>query len=221
MRDMTRYSFGPIDPDEISPIRPRLAVLISGRGSNLKALVSYFSRFPVEQPDYLVISNEPGAEGLAWARAQDLLTQVVCHRDFHDRAQFDAALLAALHPFKPDLVLLAGFMRILTPSFCQALEGRLVNIHPSLLPAFKGLDTHARAIAEGVRIHGATVHLVTAELDHGPILAQGVVPVLPEDTPQSLAARVLEIEHQLYPRAVEAYLRGQVLPPIIHPVLQP
>lgn len=189
--------------------RPRVAVLISGRGSNLRALVGYFSE--ATAPLWRVISNEPQAAGLAWAQAQGIATECVCHRDFPNRSAFDAALLARLQAFDPDLVVLAGFMRILTPAFCQALEGRLINIHPALLPAFTGLDTHARALGAGVRLHGATVHAVTADLDHGPILAQGVVPVLPDDTPERLGERVLGIEHRLYPQAVAAVLSGAVV----------
>ena len=190
---------------------PRLAALISGRGSNLRALVSHFAAVSGRKPEWLVVSNEPQADGLAWAKEQGLNTVVVRHRDFSHREAFDQALLAQLTIFGPDLVLLAGFMRILTPGFCAALMGRLLNIHPALLPAFTGLDTHARALASGVRVHGATVHAVTAELDHGPILAQGVVPVLAQDSPEQLAARVLEVEHRLYPQAVEALLSGAVV----------
>jgi phosphoribosylglycinamide formyltransferase-1 len=191
--------------------RPRLAVLISGRGSNLRALVGALGLGREGAPNWLVVGNEPEAAGLAWAQAQGIDTELLCHRDFSTRAAFDAALLARIRAFGPDLVVLAGFMRILTPGFCEALAGRVVNIHPALLPAFTGLDTHARALAAGVRLHGATVHAVTAALDHGPILAQGVVPVLVEDTAESLGARVLEIEHLLYPQAVAALLSGAVV----------
>jgi phosphoribosylglycinamide formyltransferase 1 len=191
--------------------RPRLAVLISGRGSNLRALVGALGHGQEGSPHWLVVSNEPEAAGLAWAQAQGIDTALVCHRDFATRAAFDEVLLTQIRAFGPDLVVLAGFMRILTPGFCEALAGKVINIHPALLPAFTGLDTHARALAAGVRLHGATVHAVTAALDHGPILAQGVVPVLVEDTAESLAARVLEIEHQLYPQAVAAVLSGAVV----------
>lgn len=186
-------------------------MLVSGRGSNLRALVGALGHAPEESPQWLVISNEPEAAGLAWAKAQGIETELVCHRDFATRAAFDEALLGRIRAFAPDLVVLAGFMRILTPGFCEALAGKVINIHPALLPAFTGLDTHARALAAGVQLHGATVHAVTAALDHGPILAQGVVPVLVEDTPESLAARVLEIEHLLYPQAVAAVLSGAVV----------
>ncbi len=189
---------------------PRVAVLISGRGSNLRALVGAFRASDLPTPAVRVISNEPEAPGLAWAQSEGLATQVLCHRDFPHRQAFDQALLAEVLAFEPDLVVLAGFMRILSPGFCEALAGRLINIHPSLLPAFTGLDTHRRALEGGVRLHGATVHAVTAELDHGPILAQAVVPVLPEDNAETLSARVLEVEHQLYPLTVNAILSGVV-----------
>lgn len=189
---------------------PRLTVLISGRGSNLQALVHAFRASDGPMPSLRVISNEPEAAGLAWAKAEGLATSVVCHRHFPDRPAFDQALLAEVLASAPHLVVLAGFMRILSPGFCAALAGRLINIHPSLLPAFTGLDTHRRALEAGVRLHGATVHAVTAELDHGPILAQAVVPVWSDDNTESLAARVLALEHQLYPSAVQAILSGVV-----------
>ncbi len=153
-----------------------------------------------------VLSNRPDAAGLAWAREQGLATAVVDHKRHADREAFDAALMAAIDAHAPALVLLAGFMRILTPGFVRHYEGRLLNIHPSLLPAFPGLKTHQRAIEMGCRFAGATIHRVTSELDHGEILEQAVVPVLPEDTPESLAARVLTQEHLIYPRAVERLL---------------
>lgn len=189
---------------------PRVTVLISGRGSNLRALVGAFRASALPMPSVQVISNEPEAPGLAWAQTEGLVTQVRCHRDFSHRQAFDQALLADVLSFRPHLVVLAGFMRILSPGFCEALAGRLINIHPSLLPAFTGLDTHRRALEAGVRLHGATVHAVTAELDHGPILAQAIVPVLPDDNVEMLSARVLEMEHRLYPLAVRAILSGVV-----------
>jgi phosphoribosylglycinamide formyltransferase-1 len=185
-------------------------VLISGRGSNLQALVRALRNSDLPLPTLHVLSNVAEAPGLEWARSEGLSTAVVGHRDYAQREAFDAALLGEILAFAPDLVVLAGFMRILSPGFCDALAGRLINIHPSLLPVFTGLDTHRRALAAGVRLHGATVHAVTAELDHGPILAQGVVPVFHDDTPERLAARVLEIEHQLYPAAVRAILAGDI-----------
>ena len=155
-----------------------------------------------------VLSNRPDAAGLAWARERGLATAVVDHKRHADREAFDAALMAAIDAHAPALVLLAGFMRILTPGFVHHYDGRLLNIHPSLLPAFPGLKTHQRAIEMGCRVAGATVHRVTGELDHGEILAQAVVPVLPGDTAEALAARVLTQEHLIYPRAVERCLAG-------------
>jgi len=155
-----------------------------------------------------VISNKAEAGGLAWAREQGLATAVVDHKAHASREAFDAQLMQEIDRHAPALVVLAGFMRILTPGFVAHYEGRLVNIHPSLLPAFPGLKTHERAIEMGCRFAGATVHRVTAELDHGAILEQAVVPVLPGDTPEALAARVLTQEHVIYPRAVEALLAG-------------
>jgi phosphoribosylglycinamide formyltransferase-1 len=157
-----------------------------------------------------VISNKADAEGLAFAQQHGIATAVVDHKAFadqpHPREAFDAALMAEIDQHQPHLVLLAGFMRILTPGFVAHYEGRLINIHPSLLPAFTGLNTHARAIEAGCKFAGATVHRVTAELDHGPILAQAVVPVLPDDTADTLAARVLTQEHLIYPKAVAELL---------------
>ncbi len=182
-----------------------VVVLISGRGSNLQALLD--AGIPVSG----VISNVAGAGGLAIAAARGIPAQVIAHRDFAAREAFDAALSAAIDRLAPTLVALAGFMRILTPGFTQRYAGRLVNIHPSLLPSFTGLDTHARAIAAGVKLHGCTVHFVTAELDHGPIIAQAAVPVLAEDTPEALATRVLREEHALYPRALRWCLDGRLV----------
>ena len=191
-----------------------IVILISGGGSNMAALVR-----AAQQEDWAthygapiaaVISNRADAAGLQWAQAQGIATQVISHTDFPDRAQFDAALAQAIASCvgagKPPLVLLAGFMRILTPTFVQSHSGRLVNIHPSLLPAFTGLHTHARAIAAGCKFAGATVHRVTEVLDEGAILEQSVVPVLPDDDAHTLAARVLATEHVIYPRAVRRLL---------------
>lgn len=182
-----------------------VVVLLSGRGSNLQALVE--AGIPVSG----VISNVAGAGGLAIAAARGIPAQTIAHRDFASREAFDAALAAAIDRLAPKLVALAGFMRILTPGFAQRYAGRLVNIHPSLLPSFTGLDTHARALAAGVKLHGCTVHFVTAELDHGPIIAQAAVPVRGGDTPDSLAARVLREEHVLYPRALRWFLDGRLV----------
>ncbi|WP_334153645.1 phosphoribosylglycinamide formyltransferase [Tepidimonas sp.] len=191
-----------------------LVILISGTGSNMQAIVraAQAQRWRERHGAFVaaVISNRPDAQGLAWAAGEGLPTAVVDHKAHPSREAFDAALAEAIARFDPDgqaLVVLAGFMRILTPGFVERFAGRLLNIHPSLLPAFAGLHTHRRAIEAGCRFAGATVHLVTAELDHGPILEQAVVPILPGDTPETLAARVLTQEHLIYPRAIERWLR--------------
>lgn len=155
-----------------------------------------------------VVSNRPDAAGLAFAKARGIATVVVDHREHATRESFDAALAEAIDAFAPDLLALAGFMRILTPGFIDRYSGRIVNVHPSLLPAFTGLHTHRRAIEAGCKLAGATVHFVTADLDHGPIIAQAIVPILPGDTEQTLSARVLAREHVLYPRAVRWWVEG-------------
>jgi len=182
-----------------------VVILISGRGSNMQALLE--SGVPVSA----VISNRADARGLAIAAKAGVATRVVEHRQFASREAFDAALAAEIERFAPRLVVLAGFMRVLTPGFVERHAGRLMNIHPSLLPAFPGLDTHARALAAGVKLHGCTVHFVTADLDHGPIVAQAAVPVLAEDTAETLAARVLAQEHLVLPRAVHWFLEGRLV----------
>ena len=189
--------------------RRRVAVLISGRGSNRASLIE-----AAQDPAYpaeivLVVSNRPEAGGLERARAAGIATAVVDHKGHPDRASFDAALDAILRQHAIEIVCLAGFMRILTPGFVESWAGRMLNIHPSLLPAFKGTDTHARALAAGAAKHGCTVHFVTPELDSGPIVAQAEVPVLPNDTEDTLAARVLAQEHLLYPRALALVASGQ------------
>ena len=181
-------------------------ILISGRGSNMRALVE--ARLPMKVS--AVISNRPEAAGLEWARAQGLETQVLDHKRFATREAFDAALGDAIAAFAPDVILLAGFMRIFTPAFIARFPRRILNIHPSLLPSFTGLHTHARALEAGVKLHGATVHFVTADLDHGPIVIQAAVPVLPGDDEARLAARVLAAEHRIYPQAVRWFLEGRV-----------
>jgi phosphoribosylglycinamide formyltransferase-1 len=191
-----------------------IVILISGSGSNMAAIVRtaqaqhWAQRLNARVS--AVISNTANAEGLAFAKQHGIATAVVDHKAFagepQPRAAFDAALMAEIDPHQPHLVLLAGFMRILTPGFVAHYEGRLINIHPSLLPAFAGLNTHARAIEAGCQFAGATVHRVTTELDHGPILAQAVVPVVPDDTADTLAARVLTQEHLIYPKAVAELL---------------
>ncbi|MDO4769744.1 MAG: phosphoribosylglycinamide formyltransferase [Brachymonas sp.] len=187
-----------------------LVILISGSGSNMAAIVQAAQRDNWQQRYgarvAAVISNKADASGLQWANAQGIATAVVDHTAFADRAAFDAALAQAIDRYTPALVVLAGFMRILTPEFVARYSGRLLNIHPSLLPAFPGRHTHQRAIDAGCRFAGATVHQVTAELDHGPILDQAIVPVLPNDTAQTLAARILTQEHILYPRAIAHWL---------------
>lgn len=180
----------------------RIVFLVSGRGSNMAAIVQACARERWPAEIAAVISNRPGAAGLAFAAERGIATATVDHRAFADREAFDAALAQAIDAHAPDVVVLAGFMRILTPGFVQRYAGRLVNIHPSLLPLFPGLHTHRRALEAGCKLAGATVHYVTAELDHGPIIAQGVVPVLPGDTEEALAARVLVMEHRLYPLAL-------------------
>ena len=175
-----------------------IVILISGRGSNLHALLE--ARLPCRIA--AVISNRADATGLEIAQAHGVPTAVIEHRNYADRDSFDAALARLIDTFHPDFVVLAGFMRILTAGFVTRYHGRLVNIHPSLLPAYGGLNTHARALHDGVRIHGCTVHFVTADLDHGPIIIQAAVPVLCRDTERTLAARVLHEEHRIYPQAI-------------------
>ena len=162
-------------------------------------------------PVRAVISNRPDAAGLAWAAARGITTVTLDHKAFAGREAFDAALAEAIDGYKPDLVVLAGFMRILSPGFVQHYAGRMLNIHPSLLPSFTGLDTHARALAAGVKLHGCTVHFVTAELDHGPIVIQAAVPVRRGDDEAALAARVLAQEHRIYARAVRWFIAGRLV----------
>lgn len=176
----------------------RVVTLISGRGSNMEALLTAGLACEFSA----VISNNPDAKGLATARARKIPTAVLDHREFGDRAVYDAALAAEIDRHAPELIVLAGFMRVLTDGFVARYRGRLLNIHPSLLPAFPGLHTHRRALAAGVRVHGCTVHFVSPVLDHGPIVIQATVPVLPADTEETLAARVLAQEHRIYPQAV-------------------
>jgi len=193
-----------------------IVILISGGGSNMAAIVNAARRqgwqAKLGARVAAVISNQAQAEGLVFAQQQGIVTEVLAHQSFATREAFDAALATLIdrhdEPGQPALVVLAGFMRILTPGFVDRYAGRLLNIHPSLLPAFPGLHTHQRAIDAGCKVAGATVHQVAAELDHGPILAQAVVPVLAADTAESLAARVLTQEHLIYPRAIADLLRG-------------
>ena len=187
-----------------------IVILISGGGSNMAAIVRKAQDECWEQTlgarIACVISNKVAAQGLQFAQSQGVLTRVLDHQAFASRENFDAALATCIDEFSPSLVVLAGFMRILSPGFVNHFSGRLLNIHPSLLPAFPGLHTHERAIAAGCKFAGATVHGVTAELDHGPILAQAVVPVLPDDNADSLAARVLTQEHVMYPAAIKQWM---------------
>ncbi|QFS37758.1 phosphoribosylglycinamide formyltransferase [Burkholderia cepacia] len=188
----------------------KLVILISGRGSNMEAIVRACAqeRWPAEIA--AVIANRPDAAGLAFAASHGVATAVVDHRSFDGRDSFDAALAAEIDRFAPDLVVLAGFMRILTPAFVRRYEGRLLNIHPSLLPSFKGIHTHQQALDAGVALHGASVHFVIPELDSGAIVAQGAVPVRTGDDAAALAQRVLAVEHVLYPRAVRWFIEGRL-----------
>ena len=184
-----------------------IVILISGRGSNMEAIVR--AGIPGARIA-AVISNRPGAGGLEFARTHGLATAVVDHKSHPDRASFDEALAVCIDAHAPDLVVLAGFMRVLGPEFVRHYRGRLINIHPALLPAFPGLDTHRRAIEAGAAEHGASVHFVTEEVDAGPVIHQARVPVLPGDTPEALAARVLEQEHRLYPEVIGWIAEGRV-----------
>jgi len=184
----------------------RIVILISGRGSNMQAVIEAKPNATIAA----VISNNPAARGLQIAHDAGLDTKVVDHRDYPDRTSFDRALGEAIAAYRPDLIVLAGFMRILTEEFIKRFSGRIMNIHPSLLPAFPGLDTHRRALDEGVKLHGCTVHFVTPALDHGPIVIQAAVPVLPDDDEERLAARVLEQEHAVYAQAIRWFLDDQL-----------
>ena len=183
-----------------------IVILISGRGSNMQSLLE--AKLPCRIA--AVISNRMDAEGLSIAKAHGIPTAVVEHRNYADRDSFDTALAKSIDAFNPDFVALAGFMRILSAGFVARYHGRLINIHPSLLPAYGSLNTHARALHDGVKIHGCTVHFVTPDLDHGPIIIQAAVPVLQDDTEQTLAARVLREEHRIYPQAMRWLCTDQI-----------
>ena len=185
----------------------RIVILISGRGSNMQAVLEAKLNAMV----CAVISNEASAKGLQIARDAGVDTRVISHHAYASRASFDRCLADTIEEYRPDLIVLAGFMRILTEEFISRFNGKIMNIHPSLLPAFPGLDTHRRAIDEGVKLHGCTVHFVTTALDHGPIVIQSAVPVRPDDDEDRLAARVLELEHAVYPRAIQWFLDDQLV----------
>ena len=187
-----------------------IVILISGRGSNMVSLINAASNGALPVRVAAVLSNRPDAKGLQIAAAAGIVTQVVDHTLYSNRESFDAAMAEAIDACSPDLVVLAGFMRILSDGFVERYAGRLINIHPSLLPSFPGLHTHQRALDEGVRIHGCTVHFVTPTLDHGPIVAQAAVPVLDGDDAAALAARVLAQEHRVYPLAVRWFAEGRL-----------
>ena len=184
-----------------------IVILISGRGSNMQAIVN------AAIPDAriaAVLSNSATAAGLAWAAELGIATDSLNHKDFPSRLAFDQAMMEKIDAYQPDLVVLAGFMRILTPEFCAHYPNRLINIHPSILPAFTGLHTHERALEAGCRVAGCTIHFVTPELDCGPIISQGIVPILDGDTPDDVAARVLTVEHRLFPQAVADFVAGRL-----------
>ncbi len=184
-----------------------IVILISGRGSNMQAIVN------AAIPDariVAVLSNSATAAGLAWAAERGISTDSLNHKDFPSRLDFDQAMMEKIDAYQPDLVVLAGFMRILTPEFCAHYPNRLINIHPSILPAFTGLHTHERALEAGCRVAGCTIHFVTPELDCGPIISQGIVPILDGDTPDDVATRVLTVEHRLFPQAVADFVAGRL-----------
>jgi phosphoribosylglycinamide formyltransferase 1 len=189
----------------------KIVILISGRGSNMEAVVRACAREGWPARVCAVISNRPDAAGLGFAEANGIETKVVDHREFGDREAFDTQLAREIDRFAPDLVVLAGFMRVLTDAFVGRYAGRMINVHPSLLPCFPGLRTHQQALDAGVRVHGASVHFVTPTLDHGPIIAQGAVPVIAGDDASALAARVLRVEHIIYPRAVRWFIEGRLM----------
>jgi phosphoribosylglycinamide formyltransferase-1 len=191
-------------------VRKRVAILISGRGSNMAALIEAASARDYPAEIALVVSNRPGAEGLALARAKSIATATIDHAAHKSREEFEVALAEQLGAAKIDIICLAGFMRVLTPAFVQRWNGRMLNVHPSLLPAFKGLDPHVRALDAGVKVHGCSVHFVVPEIDSGPIVMQAAVPVLEGDDEEELAARVLAAEHRIYPAALRLLAEGRL-----------
>ncbi len=188
----------------------KIVILISGRGTNMEAVVRACARDGWPARVAAVISNRPDAAGLAFAAANGIASSVVDHREFATREAFDTALARVIDGFEPDLIVLAGFMRVLTDGFVEHYAGRMMNIHPSLLPCFPGLKTHQQALDAGVRVHGASVHFVTPTLDHGPIVVQAAVPIMAGDDPAALALRVLAVEHIVYPRAVRWFVEGRL-----------
>jgi len=193
------------------PPKKRVAILISGRGSNMQALIEAARAADYPAEIVLVASNRPKAAGLTWAAANGVPTLALDHRNHASRADFEVALQSALDEANVELIALAGFMRLMTPEFVQRWRDRMINIHPSLLPSFKGLETHERVLAAGVRITGCTVHFVRPEMDEGPIIAQAAVPVVSTDTPETLAARVLAAEHRIYPSALALVASGRAV----------
>lgn len=189
-------------------MKKRVGILISGRGSNMVSLIAAAQAHDYPAEIACVLSNRPEVEGLEKAEAEGVPTRAIDHRTFSGREAFELELDAALKSFNVDLVACAGFMRLMTPEFVERWRDKMVNIHPSLLPAFKGLETHARALAAGVKLTGCTVHIVRPQMDDGPIIAQAAVPVLEADTPDTLAARVLQAEHELYPHALALFASG-------------
>ena len=187
---------------------PSIAVLMSGRGSNLRALIEAIEARQLRARIVVVISNKTGAPGLEHAERAGIATLIVPHREYPNRTAYDLALVGHLRVHEIELVCLAGFMRMLGPEFCSAFPNRVLNIHPSLLPAFPGVNAQQQALAHGVKVTGATVHFVTPELDAGPIISQSVVPVLDDDTEESLSARILRVEHEIYPKAIQRVLAG-------------
>ncbi|CAG9931595.1 phosphoribosylglycinamide formyltransferase [Candidatus Nitrotoga arctica] len=193
-------------PESVNVTTKSIVILISGHGSNMRALLE--ADLPCRVA--AVISNRVDAPGLEIAKQHGITTRVVAHRNHPDRESFDSELAICIDSYQPDLIVLAGFMRILTPQFVARYQNKLINIHPSLLPAYSGLNTHARALQDGVKIHGCTVHFVTSDVDHGPIIIQAAVPVLMDDTPATLAARVLHQEHRIFPQAIRWFCNDDI-----------
>ena len=193
-------------PESVNVTTKSIVILISGHGSNMRALLE--ADLPCRVA--AVISNRADAPGLEIAKQHGITTRVVAHRNHPDRESFDSELAICIDSYRPDLIVLAGFMRILTPQFVARYQNKLINIHPSLLPAYSGLNTHARALQDGVKIHGCTVHFVTSDVDHGPIIIQAAVSVLMDDTPATLAARVLHQEHRIFPQAIRWFCNDDI-----------